>query len=698
MKISKIYGELTFNEKVMQEKLSKDTFKNLMNTIKAGEPLDESIANAVAHAMKEWAIENGATHFSHWFQPLRGGTAEKHDSFISFSDSGEVIERFSAGQLIQSEPDASSFPSGGIRSTFEARGYTAWDPNTPPFLLEAGDTKTLIIPSVFLSWTGEVLDKKAPLLRSIEALNKSALNLQKLLGNRNAKKIVIYGGPEQEYFLVSKELYEKRPDLQVCGRTLFGAAPAKGQQMEDHYFGAIKANVIKFMEDLDKELYRRGIPSKTRHNEVAPNQFEVAIMHSNISLSIDQNLQVMDILRSTAEKHGFIALLHEKPYKGVNGSGKHLNWSIGDNTGANYLEPSKSPLKNTSFLLTLGAMLKGVQEYGHLIRTAVADAGNDHRLGANEAPPAIMSVYLGEYLAEVLDEIEGLKKVDQKKVDQVNLGVQNLPKVAKDYSDRNRTSPIAFTGNKFEFRAVGSSHNCALPAAVINLLVAYGYDYITEKLSAMKGDTKANALTVLKEIIKDTKAVRFEGDGYSAEWHQEAKKRGLSNAKNTPEALEAIIDKKTETLYSKYNVLSKKELHSKFEIRLEEYIKIKDIEMKVALNIAKTQILPVILKQYNQITETAMNAKSAGAESKVLKEEIQVFEALYANVKQGVQLLASALEKCSAEKDLLKRAHLYAGLGNEAQEKLRASVDDAESYVADELWPLAKYQELLIKL
>ncbi|MFC1617506.1 glutamine synthetase III [Candidatus Margulisiibacteriota bacterium] len=697
-KISEVYGELTFNETVMQHKLSKDVFENFIATVKKGEPLDQSIAGDVAHAMKEWAIENGATHFTHWFQPLRGGTAEKHDSFIAYTSDGNLIERFSASQLIQSEPDASSFPSGGMRATFEARGYTAWDPHTPAYLSEAGSTRTLVIPSVFLSWTGEVLDKKTPLLRSQEALSRSTLKLQRILGNRKARKITIFAGPEQEYFLISKELYEKRPDLQVCGRTLFGAVPAKGQQMEDHYFGAIKDKVINFMEDLDRELYRRGIPSKTRHNEVAPNQFEVAVMYGKLSLSVDQNLQLMDILKKTAEKHGMIALLHEKPYAGVNGSGKHLNWSLGDNTGANYLEPSKSPLKNTSFLLTLGAMLKGIMDYGYLVRTAVADAGNDHRLGANEAPPAIMSIYLGEYLAELLDGIEGAKKLDAKKVASVSLGVQNLPRIAKDYSDRNRTSPIAFTGNKFEFRAVGSTHNVAVPAMVINTIMAYGYDYISGKLAKMKGEVKANALTVLKDIIKETKKIRYEGDGYIQEWHKEAAKRGLRAAKNTPAALEAIIEKESIALFEKYKVLSKRELHSKYEIRLEEYIKVKDIEYKVALDIAKTMVLPAVLEQYETIADTANKTKAVGFNSKVIIDELKAIDKIYADIKAGINELEACLTKCEAEKDLLKQAHKYADVGSVKLDNLKRAVDTAERVIADELWPLAKYQDLLLKL
>ncbi|HNV68451.1 MAG TPA: glutamine synthetase III, partial [Candidatus Ozemobacteraceae bacterium] len=540
-RVTEMFGELTFNRDVMREKLSRDTYEKMLATLQTGNSLDESIADEVAHAMKEWAISKGATHFTHWFQPQRGGTAEKHDAFLTYAENGEIIERFSAKQLIQSEPDASSFPSGGIRSTFEARGYTAWDPTSPAFLMETGQTKTLVIPSVFLSWTGDVLDQKTPFLRSMRALNDAGIKLQRMLGNRMAKKVLVFTGPEQEYFVVSKKLYDTRPDLQICGRSLFGAPPAKGQQMEDHYFGSIHRKMKKFMEDLDLELYRRGIPAKTRHNEVSPNQFEIAPLYEEANLAIDHNLQMMDIMKMVGQRHDLVVLLHEKPFAGVNGSGKHVNWSLGDNTGANYLEPSASPLKNINFLLTLGALLLGVDKFGGYLRATVADAGNDHRLGANEAPPAIMSVYLGEYLSKLLAEIEAMGKFNEQSMAHINMGVRNLPRVVRDTSDRNRTSPIAFTGNKFEFRAVGSSQNCSEAVTALNLLVTYGYYTIEKRLLAMSGkqDIKEKALVVLRDVFKETRRVRFEGNGYSEEWHKEAAKRGLPNARNTPAALDA---------------------------------------------------------------------------------------------------------------------------------------------------------------
>ncbi|MBI5700335.1 glutamine synthetase III [Candidatus Saganbacteria bacterium] len=688
---SQIFGELTFSKKVMKEKLSKEVYAKLVSTLDRGASLDETIAGDVAHAMKEWAIENGATHFTHWFQPQRGGTAEKHDAFLSYGKDGDMIERFSAKQLIQSEPDASSFPSGGIRSTFEARGYTAWDPTSPAFLLEAGNTKTLVIPTVYLSWTGEVLDLKAPLLRSMKALTESAIKLQKLLGNNSVKKINVYGGPEQEYFLVSKELYESRPDLRITGRTLFGAAPAKGQQLEDHYFGAIKDKVMMFMEDFDNELYRHGIPSKTRHNEVSPNQFEIAPLYEEANLAIDHNLQLMTIIQKVADKHGMVAILYEKPFAGVNGSGKHFNWSMGDEV-TNYLEPSDSPIKNINFLLTLGAILLGVNKFGGLLRAAVADAGNDHRLGANEAPPAIMSVYLGEHLAGLMDEIEGIgSKVNEKSLAHITLGVKNLPKVAKDTSDRNRTSPVAFTGNKFEFRAVGSSQNCSEAATTLNLLVAYGYDEIVKKLTAKKGgNVKENAILVLKDVLKETKKVRFEGNNYSEAWHKEAAKRGLPNAKNTPDALDLMLEKEVAELFEKYGVLSKRELHSKVEIKIDAYIKLKDVELKAGLNIARTLILPAVLSQISMLGDA-----KAASKSTAISADLKIAASLYSDIQSAIKSLEKAIVVCEKEENLDKKAKLYAKNGANALNDLRESVDRAETIVADGFWPMAKYQELL---
>ncbi|MDR1104212.1 MAG: glutamine synthetase III [Endomicrobium sp.] len=689
------YGELVFSRKVMEQKLSKNIFKKLTATIDNLEPLDQSIASEVAHAMKEWALENGATHFTHWFQPQRGGTAQKHDSFIDYGEHGEIIGRFSASQLVQSEPDASSFPSGGIRSTFEARGYTAWDPTSPVFLLEAGKTKTLVIPSVFLSWTGEVLDLKTPFLRSLSTLNEKVINLQKFLGNKNAKQVKVYAGIEQEYFLLSKELVKSRPDITVTGRTIFGAQPAKGQQMEDHYFGNIKDKVLEFMEDVDHQLYRKGIPIKTRHNEVAPNQFELAPLHQEANLAIDNNLQIMEILKKVAAKHNMVALLHEKPFSGVNGSGKHFNWSIGDNTGANYFEPSKSPLKNVSFLLTISAVLLGVKKFGGVLRATVADAGNDHRLGANEAPPAIMSVYLGDYVNEILDSIEKTHTINEKAVNEITLGVQNLPKVNKDYSDRNRTSPVAFTGNKFEFRALGSSSNPAEAGTVLNFIAAYGFDEIYKRIEAKKGDgdVKKKALEVIKEILIETKDIRFEKNGYSQHWHKEAQKRGLPNAKNTPAALKLLLDNEVIKTFAKYGILTERELKSKVEIKLENYIKTKEIEYRYSVKVANTLMLPAILKQINALAKASKNLNKLDIKSDSFEKELKSLINIYDKVKKLVAEMETFL--VLEHKDVHETAEKFASQGVEILAKLREQIDSAEDLVADEFWPMASYQKLL---
>ncbi len=694
-KFEKIFGELTFSKSVMKRKLSKDTYEKIIATMESGEPLDEEIAADIAHAMKEWALDAGATHFTHWFQPQRGGTAEKHDAFICYDDDGEIIERFSPDRLIRSEPDASSFPSGGMRSTFEARGYTAWDPTSPAFLLESGDARTLVIPSVFLAWTGEVLDIKTPMLRSQRALNDAVIRLQKLLGNRFAKRTRVLLGPEQEYFLVPKELYSQRPDLQLCKRTLFGAPSPKGQQMEDHYFGSIKPRIMAFMADLDNELYRRGIPSKTRHNEVSPNQFEMAPLYEDANLAVDHNLQVMALLDTIAGRHGLVAILHEKPFAGLNGSGKHLNWSICDNTGANYLEPSKSPLKNISFLITVAAILLGVHRFGGLLRASVSDAGNDHRLGGGEAPPGIMSVYLGQYLNELLDEIEGIGKLSVKTMEDINLGVQKLPRIAKDIADRNRTSPIAFTGNKFEFRPVGSNQNCAESATIMNLIIAWGYDQIYKKLKARKGNVKESAFLVIKEVLKETHAVRFEGNNYSDEWRQEAQKRGLPIADNTPQALRFYLDEDVKKLFSEYHVLSERELISKVDIKLEAYIKTLEIEFRTAIELVNTRVMPSLTRHLKLLTETYAGLLKAEITSDAMREEIRILEKIFSDLAQHIKTMKDILAKGETIEDLFERADFYAAEGLSSLDRMRTDVDMVESYVADDLWALPRYYQLL---
>ncbi len=694
-----IFGELTFNKAVMREKLSNNAYEKLIATIQSGSPLDQSIAEDVAHAMKEWAISKGATHFTHWFQPQRGGTAEKHDAFLTYSDNGEMLERFSAKQLIQSEPDASSFPSGGMRSTFEARGYTAWDPTSPAFLIETGKTRTLVVPSVFLSWTGDVLDMKTPFLRSMRSLNDAGISLQRLLGNRLAKKIIVNCGPEQEYFVVSKRLYETRQDLRTCGRTLFGAPPAKGQQMEDHYFGAIDEKMIAFMEDLDRELYRRGIPAKTRHNEVSPNQFELAPLFEEANLAIDHNLQTMNVMKHVGNRHGLVVLLHEKPFAGVNGSGKHVNWSVGDNTGANYLEPSASPLKNINFLLTLGAFMLGVDKFGGLLRACVADAGNDHRLGANEAPPAIMSIYLGEYLTKLINEIESMGKPTEQAMANINMGVRNLPRISRDYSDRNRTSPIAFTGNKFEFRAVGSSQNPSEAVTLLNQLTTYGYYTIERRLNAYKGkDIRESALLVLKDVFKETRRIRFEGNGYGSEWHSEAEKLGLPNARNTPAALPVFEEKEAIELMEKTHVLNGREVKARVEIKFENYIKTKEIEFKTAINMARTQILPAVTRQISLSANAAAALKTAGVAAKEMLADVKKLEEFYSSIKISAANLEKQLEKAESRKKIHSRAEFLGNEGEKALTQLRKDVDAAEEMIANEFWPMAKYQELLTTL
>ncbi len=694
-KFEEVFGELTFNKSVMKRKLSKDTYEKIIATMESGEPLDEAIACDIAHAMKEWALDAGATHFTHWFQPQRGGTAEKHDAFICYDDDGEIIERFSPERLIRSEPDASSFPSGGMRSTFEARGYTAWDPTSPAFLLESGESRTLVIPSVFLAWTGDVLDIKTPMLRSQRALNDAAIRLQRYLGNRFAKRIRVLLGPEQEYFLVPQELYNKRPDLQLCKRTLFGAPSPKGQQMEDHYFGSIKPRIMAFMADLDNELYRRGIPSKTRHNEVSPNQFEMAPLYEDANLAVDHNLQVMALLDWIAERHGLVAILHEKPFAGLNGSGKHVNWSICDNTGANYLEPSKSPLKNISFLMTIGAILLGVHRFGGLLRASVADAGNDHRLGGGEAPPGIMSVYLGKYLDELLDEIEGIGKLSVKAMEEINLGVQKLPKIAKDIADRNRTSPIAFTGNKFEFRPVGANQNCAESTTVINLIVAWGYDQIYRRLKSAQGNVKENAILILKDILGETRSIRFEGNNYSEAWRREAKERGLPVAGNTPQALRLYLEPEVKELFCKYSVLSERELISKVDIKLEAYIKTLEIEYRTAIELVNTRVRPSLTRHLKLLAETYAGLRTAEIPSRSIHDELCILEQIFEKLHAQVESLKIILTEGEKKENLFDRADYYASVGLTALDKIRQDVDRVESSVADDLWSLPRYYQML---
>ena len=602
--VSKYYGEDIFGTKVMMEKLPKNVYKHMMEIIQGGRKMDADTANSVAHAIKEWAIDKGATHYCHWFQPMTGTTAEKHDSFIEFTDSGDIIERFSGKQLIQGEPDASSFPSGGLRSTFEARGYTAWDPTSPAFIIKNGLGTTLCIPTIFISYTGEALDKKTPLLRSIDAINKSAINLMRLLGNSESKKVFATLGPEQEYFLIDQDYYYKRQDLVLSGRSLIGAAPPKGQQLEDQYFGSIKERILSFMHDVEEELYKLGIPAKTRHNEVAPSQFELAPIFEEANLAADHNQLVMETMKRIALKHKLSLLLHEKPFAGINGSGKHVNWSLSDDLGNNMLNPGKTPHDNIQFLVFLMATIKAVNTHADLLRASVASAGNDHRLGANEAPPAIISIFLGEQLTQILDNIEKGKITKATDEAIIDLGISKLPDLSKDSTDRNRTSPFAFTGNKFEFRAVGSSQSISFPATVLNTIVAESIDILAKKIKVKGGNVNQAALDVVKEEVKANKAILFMGDNYTKEWEAEAAKRGLPNKKTSCEALKDIKTDKALKLFEKYKVLSSLELKSRYHVRLEKYIKEVDIEAVTLSNMVQNQIIPAAINYQKKIAQS----------------------------------------------------------------------------------------------
>ncbi|OGS20777.1 MAG: hypothetical protein A2252_12140 [Elusimicrobia bacterium RIFOXYA2_FULL_39_19] len=697
-KLSEYYGTLTFNKKEMRNRLSKKTFEEAVEIIEKGGKLTPEMANEIATALKEWAISHGATHFAHWFQPQRGVTAEKHDTFLSFTDTGEVMESFSGKQLIQSEPDASSFPSGGMRSTFEARGYTAWDPTSPAFILKSKKTATLVIPSIYLSYTGEVLDVKTPLLRSLHVVEQKAYDMLKLFGNRTAKHVRTTAGPEQEYFLIDKEYYKKRHDIIFTGRTLVGASPAKGQQMEDHYFGSIRPKVLDFMEDVDVALFERGIPAKTRHNEVAPNQYELAPIFEDANLAIDHNLQTMEIMKQIADAHGFVILFHEKPFAGINGSGKHLNWSLADSEGNNLFDPGNSPKKTIQFLVFLSAVLAGVNKFGGILRMAVADAGNDHRLGANEAPPAIMSVFLGDYLTVLLDDISKgeFKSVNEQKF--ADLKLKKIPSIVLDNTDRNRTSPMAFTGNKFEFRAVGSSQNCAEALTTLNLLLSYGLDIMTEKIAKYnKGekDIKDAALKAIKEVAKETERIRFEGNNYAQDWHKEALKRGLPEAKTTPEALKYMTAEDTVKLFEKYEILTKTELHSKYEIKLDAYVKTKVMEFNVLKDMVLTRIIPSLVKQLNTYSNGKEALKNAGKTGKFLQEIISEMDTTLEGLNEGLKKLEKTAATIDAENDLVKKADILSVEGNKLLNELRIFCDKAESLVEDDIWEIPKYSEML---
>lgn len=694
-KVPEIFGSLVFNESVMKDRLPKDVYKALQNTIKEGKPIDLKIANVVANAMKDWAIEHGATHFTHWFQPMTGITAEKHDSFINPTEDGKVIMEFSGKELVKGEPDGSSFPSGGLRSTFEARGYTVWDPTSYAYLRNG----TLCIPTAFCSYGGQVLDKKTPLLKSMEAINKSAVRLLHLLGETDVKRVTTTVGPEQEYFLIDKEMYNKRIDLKFTGRTLFGAKPPKGQELDDHYFGAIKPRVVEYMKDLDEELWKLGVLAKTKHNEVAPAQHELAPIFTTTNVATDHNQLTMDVMKKTACKHGLMCLLHEKPFAGVNGSGKHNNWSISTDTGKNLLSPGKDPMNNKVFLTFFIAIIKAVHENQDLLRISVADAGNDHRLGGNEAPPAILSMFIGTDLEKVLHCIEEELPYNEETLKSLEIDVDVLPSFKKDTTDRNRTSPFAFTGNKFEFRMLGSTANIACPNTILNTIVADSLDYISDYLEG-KEDVDAALKEILKKILKEHKAIIFNGNNYAPEWVAEAEGRGLLNLKSSADALPHYTDEKNVKLFEKHGVYTRLELESRKEILLEKYAQTINIEAQTMLEMIKKDIIPAVCKYSKDLTESALAKKSLSAD---------IDTSLETDLVTKISSLSACLAKKTAdlEKYVLEAkdiddneelAKFFHDTILSQMNEVRAIADELETLVGKDYWPFPTYTDLLFSV
>ena len=695
--IPTLYGSLVFSDKVMRNKLPKDVYKALRKTIENGTHLELDVANSVAVAMKEWAVENGATHYTHWFQPMTNVTAEKHDSFISPTGDGQVIMDFSGKELVKGEPDASSFPSGGLRATFEARGYTAWDPTSPAFIKDG----TLYIPTAFCSYSGEALDKKTPLLRSMQTLDKEAVNLLHIIGNKTVKHVNTTVGPEQEYFLVDKELYKQRKDLVFCGRTLIGAPAPKGQEMEDHYFGALKPRVAAYMHDLDVELWKLGIPAKTKHNEVAPAQHELAPVFDTTNVAVDHNQLTMEIMKKVADKHGLVCLLHEKPFDGINGSGKHNNWSMITDDGINILDPGKTPGENTQFLIFLTAVIKAVDEYADVLRISVASAGNDHRLGANEAPPAVVSVFLGDELTEVLKAIEKDEYFAGSRAVQMNIGAKVLPHFVKDNTDRNRTSPFAFTGNKFEFRMLGSEASVANPNIILNTAVAEAVHQFAEELKDVPEDKMEESIhELIKKTIIAHKRVIFNGNGYTDEWITEAEKRGLFNLKSTPDALPQWIADKNIELFTKYGIFTKEEIESRYEIWLEAYSKIVNIESNTMVEMVQKDFLPSVFEYIDKLAATAISKKSViadistDAEGKLIKELSDLAD----DITKGLETLKADTATALATEDPLANAKAYQSIVLSDMESLRKSVDTAETLIPDALLPYPTYDKLLFSV
>jgi glutamine synthetase len=695
-RLEELWAADVFTLAKMQESLPKDVFKSIRKTIQTGEPLDISVADAVAVAMKDWALSKGALYYAHVFYPLTNATAEKHDGFISVQSDGAAISEFAGKLLVQGEPDGSSFPNGGIRSTFEARGYTAWDVTSPAYIMETDNGATLCIPTVFVSWTGEALDKKTPLLRSNAAMNKAATRVLKLLGNKDIAPVNSSCGAEQEYFLIDANFANSRPDILLAGRTLFGKPPAKGQQFDDHYFGAIPERVQVFMQEVEERLYRLGIPAKTRHNEVAPGQFEIAPYHEAANVATDHQQLIMTMLRFTAKKHGFMCLLHEKPFAGINGSGKHVNWSIGNSTQGNLLDPGDTPHSNTQFLVFCGAVIRGIHKYGPLLRAVIATASNDHRLGANEAPPAIISVYLGSQLQDVFEQIKqgALKGSTAKGV--MNIGVDTLPKLPKDAGDRNRTSPFAFTGNRFEFRAVGSGQSVAGPLVAMNTILADSLDWMANKLEAATangGDLNAAIQTILKEVIDTHGAVVFNGNGYSEEWHKMAvEERGLRNLRTTADALPVLQEPEIVELFDHMNILSPVELASRYETYAEQYILSIEVEAKLVINMAKTLIYPAATRYLTDLATTVAGLKEVGIDFDT--ETAQKVAGLTKSMMDSASKLATALGSHDFDSTAAHMQYLATTI-RPLMDDVRKHADALEAEVADDLWPLPTYQEML---
>jgi glutamine synthetase len=692
--VTEVFGSNVFNDIVMRSRLPKDVYKSMKKTIEDNEPLDPASANVIANAMKDWAVEKGAAHFCHWFQPMTGTTAEKHDSFISPTPQGNTIMEFSGKELCQGEPDASSFPSGGLRATFEARGYTAWDCTSPVFIKEDGNNITLYIPSAFCSYIGHALDKKTPLLRSMDALSKQAVRVLRAFGNTTCKRVTATLGPEQEYFLIDRSFYGKRLDLVLTGRTLFGAPSPRGQEMDDHYFGALHERVASFMHELNVELWKLGVSAKTQHNEVSPGQYELAPVFATVNVATDHNQLVMETLKKVALRHDFVCLLHEKPFAGVNGSGKHNNWSIVTDDGTNLLEPGNTPHENMVFLTMLCAVVRAVDKYAELLRASVANSGNEHRLGANEAPPAIVSVFLGEQLSDILDQLAAGGAKSSKRGGELKLGVSTLPPLPMDCTDRNRTSPFAFTGNKFEFRMVGSTQSTSGPMFVLNTIVADVLSEIADELEKAK-NVKTAAQKILQRIATEHRKVIFNGDNYTDEWVQEAARRKLPNIVSTVASLETIMDKQNVALFTKHRVLTEAELHARTEILLEAYSMSINIEAMTMLNMATRQILPACIG-YSSVLGSAVGAvTSAGAEAGPQRELLEQICGLIATMKDNISQLESAAAKAGQVADKTRQARMYRDQVIPAMHALRATADELETVVDAGLWPIPTYAEML---